>query len=228
MSRLRCLPWSAPWFVTSAAADRPRAGVTLLVAGGTLVAGGGWPRGQDLAVGVVAAAGVGMVVVRPGAGLDAVGVVAAVGANLSFAAGVVLTLRFPPAGDRLAATGRQLLAGGSCSSRSTWGSRALPRSRPPAASSGSRISAWPPPPWPSSCGSTAFAGCRRWRRRSSAWRPRSRERPSAGSPWASHYDGPAGRVRRHPRGHRPRVDPRCVRSSRTPAGLRVGPGPSSS
>jgi probable blue pigment (indigoidine) exporter len=84
----------------------------LLVAGGTLVAGGGWPRGRDLAVAVVAAAGVGMVVVRPGAGLDAVGVVAAVGANLSFAAGVVLTRRFPPAGDRLAATGRQLLAGG--------------------------------------------------------------------------------------------------------------------
>jgi probable blue pigment (indigoidine) exporter len=85
----------------------------LLVAGGTLVAGGGRPRGRDLAVGVVAAAGVGLVVIRPGAGLDPVGVLAAVGANLSFAAGVVLTRRFPAAGgDRLAATGRQLLVGG--------------------------------------------------------------------------------------------------------------------
>jgi probable blue pigment (indigoidine) exporter len=85
----------------------------LLVAGGTLVAGGGRPRGRDLAVGVVAAAGVGLVVIRPGAGLDPVGVLAAVGANLSFGAGVVLTRRFPAAGgDRLAATGRQLLAGG--------------------------------------------------------------------------------------------------------------------
>jgi probable blue pigment (indigoidine) exporter len=86
----------------------------LLVAGGTLVAGGGRPRGRDLAVGVVAAAGVAMVVIRPGAGLDPLGVVAAVGANLSFAAGVVLTRRFPATGDgdRLAATGRQLLAGG--------------------------------------------------------------------------------------------------------------------
>ena len=85
----------------------------LLVAGGTLAAGGGRPRGRDLAVGVVAAAGVGMVVIRPGADLDPVGILAAVGANLSFAAGVVLTRRFPAAGgDRLGATGRQLLAGG--------------------------------------------------------------------------------------------------------------------
>jgi probable blue pigment (indigoidine) exporter len=85
----------------------------LLVAGGTLLTGGGRPRMHDLAVGVVAAAGVAMVVIRPGAGLDPVGVLAAVGANLSFAAGVVLTRRFTSGdGDRLAATGRQLLAGG--------------------------------------------------------------------------------------------------------------------
>ena len=66
----------------------------------------------ELAVGVVAALGVGLVVVRPGADLDAVGVLAAVGANVSFAVGVVLTKRFPAPPNRLAATGWQLLLGG--------------------------------------------------------------------------------------------------------------------
>jgi probable blue pigment (indigoidine) exporter len=70
------------------------------------------PRPRDLAVGGVAALGVGLVVVRPGAGLDPAGVVAAVGANLSFALGVVLTKHFPPPSNRVAATGWQLLMGG--------------------------------------------------------------------------------------------------------------------
>ncbi|QYG91917.1 EamA family transporter [Iamia sp. SCSIO 61187] len=69
------------------------------------------PRPRDLGVGVVAAVGVGLVVVRPGADIDPVGVLAAVGANLSFSLGVVLTKRFPAPGNRLAATGWQLLAG---------------------------------------------------------------------------------------------------------------------
>jgi len=70
------------------------------------------PRMQDLAVGCVAALGVGLVVIRPGADLDPVGLLAAVGANVSFAVGVVLTKRFPAPSNRLAATGWQLLMGG--------------------------------------------------------------------------------------------------------------------
>ena len=70
------------------------------------------PRQLDLAVGCAAAVGVGLVVIRPGAGLDPVGLLAAVGANVSFAAGVVLTKRFPAPANRLAATGWQLLLGG--------------------------------------------------------------------------------------------------------------------
>lgn len=70
------------------------------------------PRPRDLAVGGIAALGVGLVVVRPGAGLDPAGVVAAIGANLSFALGVVLTRHFPAPSNRVAATGWQLLMGG--------------------------------------------------------------------------------------------------------------------
>lgn len=70
------------------------------------------PRVLDLVVGCVAALGVGLVVIRPGADLDPVGVIAAVGANVSFAVGVVLTKRFPVPANRLAATGWQLLMGG--------------------------------------------------------------------------------------------------------------------
>lgn len=83
-----------------------------------LVAAGWWlvnrrrPRRLDLAVGCVAALGVALVVIRPGAGLDPVGVLAAVGANVSFAIGVVLTKRLPAPPNRLAATGWQLLMGG--------------------------------------------------------------------------------------------------------------------
>lgn len=70
------------------------------------------PRPVDLLVGVVAAVGVGLVVVRPGAAVDGLGLAAAVGANVSFAIGVVLTKRFPAPPNRLAATGWQLLLGG--------------------------------------------------------------------------------------------------------------------
>jgi probable blue pigment (indigoidine) exporter len=69
------------------------------------------PRPVDLALGFVAALGVALVVIRPGAHVDAVGVLAAVGATLSFTMGVVLTKQWPPA-NRLAATGWQLLMGG--------------------------------------------------------------------------------------------------------------------
>jgi probable blue pigment (indigoidine) exporter len=70
------------------------------------------PGPLELAIGGVAALGVALVVIRPGAGLDPVGVLAAVGANVSFAVGVVLTKRFPAPTNRLAATGWQLLISG--------------------------------------------------------------------------------------------------------------------
>jgi probable blue pigment (indigoidine) exporter len=70
------------------------------------------PPTREVVIGIVAALGVGLVVVRPGADVDLFGVLAAVAANLSFAAGVVLTKRFPPPPNRLAATGWQLLLSG--------------------------------------------------------------------------------------------------------------------
>lgn len=78
----------------------------------TWAAVGDRPRRSSVAVGAVAALGVALVVVRPGAGIDPIGVLAAVGANLSFAVGIVLAKRLPKASDPLAATGWQLLAGG--------------------------------------------------------------------------------------------------------------------
>jgi probable blue pigment (indigoidine) exporter len=74
--------------------------------------GGRRPRAVDLGVGAVAATGVALVVLRPGAALDGVGVLAAVAANVAFATGVVLTKRFPAPADRVAATGWQLLLAG--------------------------------------------------------------------------------------------------------------------
>ena len=50
-----------------------------------------------------------LVVLRPGAGFDIVGVAAAAGANVAFALGVVLTKRFPAPVSRVATTGWQLL-----------------------------------------------------------------------------------------------------------------------
>lgn len=67
------------------------------------------PRPLDLAVGVVAAIGVALVVIRPGAAYDTVGVLAAIGANVAFAAAVVLTRRFPTPRDPIGAAGWQLL-----------------------------------------------------------------------------------------------------------------------
>ena len=66
----------------------------------------------EVVVGAVAAAGVALVVLRPGAVIDLAGAAAAIGANLSFAMGVVLTKRFPAPADRVAATGWQLLVAG--------------------------------------------------------------------------------------------------------------------
>jgi probable blue pigment (indigoidine) exporter len=62
-------------------------------------------------IGIALAAGLGvtLVAIRPGAGLDPVGIVAAIGANASFALGVVLTTRFGAPRHRIAATGWQLL-----------------------------------------------------------------------------------------------------------------------
>ena len=81
----------------------------VLVAGLSWLLAGRRPPRHELVVGAVAMIGVGLVVVRPGADLDVVGVLAAVAANVSFAAGVVLTKRFPAPPNRLAATGWQLL-----------------------------------------------------------------------------------------------------------------------
>jgi probable blue pigment (indigoidine) exporter len=67
------------------------------------------PRLRTVGIGVVAVAGVALVVLRPGAGFDAVGVAAAAGANVAFALGVVLTKRLSAPANRVAATGWQLL-----------------------------------------------------------------------------------------------------------------------
>lgn len=67
------------------------------------------PRAVDLAVGVAAAVGVALVVVRPGAGLDPVGVLAAVAANLAFSVGVVLARRDRSGVDPVLATARRLM-----------------------------------------------------------------------------------------------------------------------
>lgn len=67
------------------------------------------PRRRDIAVGVAAAVGVGLVVIRPGAEVDVIGVLAALGANVSFSTGVVLTRHLPTPPNRVMATGWQLL-----------------------------------------------------------------------------------------------------------------------
>jgi len=66
-------------------------------------------RARQLMIGVAAAVGVALVVLRPGAGIDPLGAIAAFGANISFALGVVLTRRFPKPPSRVAATGAQLI-----------------------------------------------------------------------------------------------------------------------
>jgi len=81
----------------------------LLVAGLSWAIVGRRPRSLEILVGIVAAAGVGLVVVRPGGGFDTLGVSAALAANVSFATGVVLTKQSPPPPNPLAATGWQLV-----------------------------------------------------------------------------------------------------------------------
>lgn len=68
-------------------------------------------RARDFGVGAVAALGVALVVIRPGANVDLVGALSAAGANISFAVGVVLTKRWPMPAHRVAATGWQLVIG---------------------------------------------------------------------------------------------------------------------
>ncbi|MGW3203400.1 EamA family transporter [Streptomyces sp. NPDC001135] len=72
------------------------------------------PAPRTLVTGVVAALGVSLVVLQGAGGLDAVGVLAAVAATASMAAGTVLTKRWgrPDGVGPLALTGWQLTAGG--------------------------------------------------------------------------------------------------------------------
>lgn len=84
----------------------------LLVAVFALLLTGLRPMRLDIVVGVVAAVGVGMVVLQPGAGLDGLGILAALGANTSFALGVVLTKKFPTPANRISHTGWQMLISG--------------------------------------------------------------------------------------------------------------------
>lgn len=84
----------------------------LLVAALSRLVTGQRPRPIPLTIGCVAALGVALVVIHPGAHLDPVGICLALAANLSFAIGVVLTKRFPTPTNRVAATGWQLLMGG--------------------------------------------------------------------------------------------------------------------
>ena len=84
----------------------------LLVAALSWLLAGRRPRTRDLAIGSLAALGVGLVAIRPGAHLDPVGLLAATGANVAFAVGVVMTKRYPTPANRIAATGWQLLMGG--------------------------------------------------------------------------------------------------------------------
>ena len=144
-----------------------------------LVAGLSWvlcrrrPAGRELLVGVVATVGVGLVVVRPDADIDPVGVVAAVAANVSFAAGVVLTKRFPAPPHRLAATGWQLLLSGLLLVPLTLrrrGVAARPERPEPARLRLPRPRRARAPR--SSCGSPASPGSRSPRRRCSASRHR--------------------------------------------------------
>ncbi|MEO1056457.1 MAG: EamA family transporter [Actinomycetota bacterium] len=67
------------------------------------------PRRRDILVGVAAAAGVAMVVIRPGAEIDAIGVGAALLANVSFAIGVVLAKRDTTTPHLIGGTGWQML-----------------------------------------------------------------------------------------------------------------------
>lgn len=81
----------------------------LLVLAGTWLLVGTVPRSRDVAVSVAAAIGVVLVVGMPSGALDPVGLLLALGANVSFAIGVVLTRALPAPPDRIAHTGWQLV-----------------------------------------------------------------------------------------------------------------------
>ena len=83
-----------------------------LVAAGAWIVAGVRPRPVDLVVGLAAAIGVAFVVIRPGAGIDPVGVAAALGANVAFSLGVVYTRHLPPPDHPVAAAGWQLVISG--------------------------------------------------------------------------------------------------------------------
>jgi probable blue pigment (indigoidine) exporter len=69
------------------------------------------PHRRDLVIGTLAALGVALVVIGPNAAIDPIGVAAAIGANISFSIGVVLTKKFPAPENRVGSTGWQLLLG---------------------------------------------------------------------------------------------------------------------
>lgn len=83
-----------------------------LVAAGTWITAGITPRRVDLGVGLAAAVGVAFVVIRPDAGIDPIGVAAALGANVAFSLGVVYTRHLPPPVHPVATTGWQLVISG--------------------------------------------------------------------------------------------------------------------
>lgn len=84
----------------------------ILVATFTFLLTGLRPKRIDLAVGVAASIGVALVVLQPDAAFETVGVLAAIGANVSFAVGVVLTKKFPTPPNRIADTGWQMILAG--------------------------------------------------------------------------------------------------------------------
>ncbi len=131
----RRLPWGAWWWKVAVlgalnfglffallfvAAERLHGGVAAtlgaiqpLVAAGLAAALLGEPlRRATLIAGGLGIIGVAMLVLQPGADLDAVGVLAGLGGAVSFAAGVTLTKKWRPDAPILAFTSWQLLAGG--------------------------------------------------------------------------------------------------------------------
>ncbi len=84
----------------------------LLVVVGTALLVRVAPGRIELAIGLAAAVGVLLVVGSPTGSLDPLGLLLAFGANVSFAAGVILTKRLPAPRDRVASTGWQLLLSG--------------------------------------------------------------------------------------------------------------------
>lgn len=75
----------------------------------SLLIAGERPRRLDVLVGMAAAMGVALVVLRPGAGVDPIGIAAAAGGNISFATGIVLMKRYPTPENRLGAIGWEML-----------------------------------------------------------------------------------------------------------------------